>query len=234
MRNNQMWSMEKGQLWLCRLFSLLSLYALLSCQTDSYDKGQGRYSLMQADLCELSVNGEKQGVSFVTDEGDAYELTRPVSAKWLQTPDTTYRTLLYYNKVADGQAEPMACGTVVTLHPVEHWRFKELPQDPIGFESAWLSRTGKYLNVGLLMKTGYVGEAELPHNIGLAQDTVYAHDDGGRTACYRLLHSQNGIPQYYTNRRYVSILLPTAQRPDTVRLTIETFDGATVRTIALH
>ena len=195
-----------------------------SCQTDSYDTGEGRYSLMQADLCELAINGERQGISIVTDDGDSYQFTSPVTAKWIETPDTTYRTLVYYNKLADGQAKPMSVGTVPTVRPIEHWRFKELPQDPIGFESAWLAKNGKYLNVGLLMKTGRIDDEEKPHNVGLAQDTVMQHPDGSRTAYYRLLHSQNDIPEYYTNRRYISILL-TDRRLDTIRLSMVTYDG---------
>ena len=138
---------------------------LLSCTTDSYDKGEGKYSLMQADFCELTVDG----------------------------------------------------------------RYKEQPQDPIGLESAWMAKSGKYLNVGLLMKTGRISDEELPHNIGLAQDTVYTYPDGRCAASYRFLHSQNGIPQYYTNRRYVSILLPTV-KPDTIHLSIQTYDGIVHKT----
>ena len=61
------------------------------------------------------------------------------------------------------------------------------------------------------------------------QDTVYVRNDGRHTVCWRLLHSQNGIPQYYTNRRYVSILLPTV-KPDTIHLSIQTYDGIVHKT----
>ena len=37
----------------------LSVLLLFSCTTDSYDKGEGRYSLLQADFAELTINGEK-------------------------------------------------------------------------------------------------------------------------------------------------------------------------------
>ena len=53
--------------------------------------------------------------------------------------------------------------------------------------------------------------------------------DGRRAAYYRFLHNQNGIPQYYTNRRYVSILLPTV-KPDTIHLSIQTYDGIVHKT----
>lgn len=206
-----------------------AILLLVACQTDSYDKGEGQYSLMQGDFADLIVNGQKQGVSFHTDEGDSYQLTTPLTAKWIATADTTYRAIIYYNKVADHQAEPVAVGTVVTLTPIEHWRFKEQPQDPLGFESAWIAKNGKYLNIGLLMKTGRIDDEELPHNIGLAQDTVIVNADNTKTAYYRLLHSQNGIPQYYTNRRYVSILLPQAL-PDTIHFQLETYEGTVKKT----
>lgn len=197
---------------------------LLACTTDSYEKGEGKYSLLQADFAELSVNANKQGVSFITDEGAIYELVPSFTAKWIETADTTYRTIVYYDKTTATTARAEAVGTVVTLSPVQHWRFKELPQDAIDLESAWIAKNGKYLNLGLLVKTGRISDEELPHNIGLAQDTLYVHHDGRRTACWRLLHNQNGIPQYYTNRRYVSIRIPT-NVPDTIRLTIPTSEG---------
>jgi len=212
-----------------RYLWLILTMALFSCSTDSYEKGEGKYSLMQADFCELAVNGEKQACSFTTDDGDTYQFAAPFTAKWIETADTTYRTVIYYNKVSATHAEAVSVGTLVTLHPIEHWRFKEQPQDPVGFESAWLAKSGKYLNLGLLMKTGRISDEELPHNIGLAQDTVRTYPDGRRAASYRLLHSQNGIPQYYTNRRYVSILLPAA-RPDTIHLSVQTYEGVTERT----
>ena len=211
---------------------LLTVLLLTACETDSYEKGTGRYSLMQADLCELSVNANKQGTRFTTDEGKGYTLSTPYSASWIETADTTYRSLIYYNQLQDGQAEVISAGAIVTLHPIAHWHFSKLPQDPIGWESAWLSTSGRYLNLGLLMKTGRIDDQELPHNIGLAQDTVLVNSDQTRTAYYRLLPSQNGIPEYYTNRRYVSILLP-ADRPDTIHLTIQTYNGAQVRTFPL-
>jgi len=196
----------------------------IACETDSYEKGEGKYSLMQADFCQLFVNGQKQASSFTTDGGETFQLNPVFTAKWIETADTTYRAIIYFNKISATQAQSVSIGTVATLHPIEHWRFKEQPQDPIGFESAWLSKNGNYLNVGLLMKTGRISDEELPHNIGLAQDTVIVNANKKRTAYYRLLHSQNGIPAYYTNRRYISIALPQP-RPDTICFTLQTFEG---------
>ena len=208
---------------------MLWLVFLTACETDSYEKGEGKYSLLQADFAELHVDGEKLGTSFTTDDGATLQLAPPFTAKWIETADTTYRTIVYYDVLKDGKAKQEAIGMIATLHPIAYWRFKELPEDPIGLESAWLSKNGKYLNLGLLVKTGRVGDEELPHNIGLAQDTTYVRSDGRHTVCWRLLHSQNGIPQYYTNRRYISILIPT-NVPDTILLSIPTEQGPLQRT----
>lgn len=212
-------------------FCLLILL-LFSCEMDSYEKGEGKYSQMLADFAEMTIDAQKQGVSFVTDDGDAYRFSTPYTAKWIQTADTTYRTIIYFNKVENAQAEVIAVSTMPTLIPREHWKMKEQPEDPVGFESVWLSKSGKYINLGLLLKSGYVDDDEGVHAIGLAQDTVLVNADQTRTAYYRFLHDQGDTPEYYTNRRYISILVPQ-ERPDTIRLTITTYDGVIERQFPL-
>ena len=213
------------------LICILPLFT--SCTTDSYETGQGDYSLMQGDFAELTVNGELRGTAFLTDEGEQFMFTTPVTASWIQRPDTVYRAIIYYNKVDATHAEALALGTMPTLRPVEHWRFQEQPTDPIGLESAWLSRSGKYLNLGLLLKNGRVDDEEGAHGIAVACDTILTHADQTRTAYYRLLHDQGDAPEYYTNRRYVSILLPQ-DRPDTIRLAVPTYTGTVERSFFLR
>ena len=83
-----------------RLLPLAScLFLILACETDSYEKGEGKYSLMQADFAELTVNSQKEAVAFTTDDGDSYQLESPFTVKWIETPDTVYRAIIYYNKV---------------------------------------------------------------------------------------------------------------------------------------
>ena len=207
---------------------------LASCELDSYDKGDGEYSQMQADFAELTVNSEKQGVSILTDEGEQLTLTTPVTAKWLQRPDTVYRAIVYYNKVETDHAELLALGQMAVLQPVEHYRFKEQPQDPLGVETMWLTKNKKYINLGLLLKNGQVGDEEGTHALALCSDTVLLNKDQTRTAHYRLLHSQGNAPEYYTNRRYVSILIPQEERPDSIRLTIQTYNGRVEKRFALQ
>ncbi|MBR2244186.1 MAG: NigD-like N-terminal domain-containing protein [Prevotella sp.] len=201
------------------------IFLLLSCTTDSYDKGQGKYSLMQAELVDLSINSEKEATAFTLDDGNRFTLTPYATAKWIETADTTYRAVLYYNQVSETTAEPVSLGAVPTLRAVKHWQLRQQPEDPIGIESAWLSKNRKYLNLGLLLKTGQADDNDGTQKVALAQDTIRHNDDQTCTAVFRLLHDQCGVPQYYTSRRFISILLPDTVKLDTIRLTIPTYDG---------
>lgn len=215
------------------LYIILSVLPLcLSCETDSYEKGQGKYSLMQTDLADVTVDSGKHAIAFTTDDGDSYSLTSPTTVQWMQTADTTYRAIIYYNKVKSDQAEPLGMTSVPTMIPKEHWRFKNLTQDPVGFESAWLAKSRKYINLALLFKSGYIEDTMGRHLISVAQDTVLVNADHTRTAYYRFLHEQDDTPEYFTNRYYVSILLPQ-ESPDTVNLSIVTYTGTIERRFAL-
>ena len=66
-------------------FCLLT-FLLFSCETDSYEKGQGKYSLMMADMGEVTVNSDKQVTAFTTDDGDSYTLTTRKTLLTLRVP----------------------------------------------------------------------------------------------------------------------------------------------------
>ena len=59
--------------------AMLWLPLITSCTTDSYETGQGDYSLMQGDFAELTVNDELRGTAFLTDEGEQFTFTTPVT-----------------------------------------------------------------------------------------------------------------------------------------------------------
>lgn len=214
--------------------TVLAILALTACTTDSYDKGEGKYSLMQAELVDLTINGQKEASAFVLDDGSRFSLTPPVTASWIQTADTVYRAVLYFNKLSETTAESVSLGSVPTLRAIHHWQMKEQPEDPLGVESAWLSKNEKYLNLGILLKTGQAEGNDGTQKIALVQDTIRINDDQTRTACFRLLHDQLGVPEYYTSRRFVSILLPDTVQLDTIRLTLPTYEGKKERLFSLR
>lgn len=215
------------------LGALLFFLLLASCTSDSYEKGTGQYSLMRADLGEMRSDADSRAVSFTTDDGDVYSLTSPMALKWMTTPDSIYRVQIYYNKVSDDKAEAVGVGLVPTMRPIEHWRIKNAKEDPVDVESAWVAKSKRYLNLGLLFKTGRIDDEEGVHGIGIVQDTVLVSPGGKRTACYRFLHDQGDTPEYYTNRHFVSILLPD-ELPDTVKLGINTYQGIVEQQFALQ
>ncbi len=206
--------------------------ALVACQGDDYEEGNGEHSLMQADMAELHVNAHKRVDSFTTDDGNVFRLATPATASWIAKADTTYHAIVSFNRLGNGLASVLQLTDVPALRPVAHWKFKKQPQDPVGIESAWISASRRYINLALLLKTGQQMGSDGIHSIGLAQDTVLVNVDSTRTAYYRLLHDQGDIPQYYTSRSYASIVLPDTP-PDTVRLTITTFDGDVERTFCV-
>ena len=200
---------------ICHLsFSMM----LASCSTDAYDKGDGKYSLLRADMVEIFTNGEGMVERVVTDE-DYTLRTKPFSIKGMQVPDTLYRAYLYYN-VNDDEDDPVSIGRVSTLVP---YPFDTLKTDPVNFESAWESTSHRYLNMSLLLKTG-TSSGDDYHSIGLHLDTLMTHTDGKRTAHLQFYHDQGGVPEYYSQRIYISI--PTdSLAADTVCLRINTYDG---------
>ena len=102
-----------------RCFYLICFFVFCtvqSCTQDSYEKGEGRYSQMRGDFAEMHINSDKKAVSITTDDGDLLPLKELYASQWIATPDTTYRCILYYNKVkgTDGkmQAEVISAGQV--------------------------------------------------------------------------------------------------------------------------
>ncbi len=209
------------------------LVLITGCTTDAYDKGNGTYSGLQAELADVSIAADRSATGFVTDNGARYTFDTPVQVAWAKEVDSTYRAAVYFEDLGDGTAHCLSLGRVPTLRPVEHWRMKPTADDAVDYESVWPSGSGRYVNLTLLLKSGEDGSDKL-HSIALAQDTVICHADGRNTAHYRLFHDQNDIPQYYTDRYYVSILLPDTTQLDTVQLQMNTTTGTVLRTIPVR
>jgi len=226
-------------LWAVAFFSLFTVhFYLLSCTQDTYDKGDGPYSLMRGDFVEAQVGTDKSIVSLTTDEGETLPLSQPYAAKWITRSDTVYRCMLYYNKVRDSKGQYVAeaisvgevpCPTVINLAEME----MPMKTDPVKFESAWLSKSGRYLNLSFSLMTGTADDNEAIHLLRVVQDEVTEHPDGTKTSHLRLYHNQAGVPEYYSVKVYASIL--TSQIPtDSVCISINTYKGMVAKTFKLR
>ena len=220
--------MKKFQLLILIIALTISLSPLLiSCTKDAYEKGEGKYSLMRGDFAEAIVNSSKQVTSIITDDGDEFILTAPYTAKWVSKADTTYRCMLYYNKV-DSKAEILSMGQVpcASINPLSQLDHR-LVTDPVKFESTWMSKTGRYLNFSLLLKTGITDDTTAVQNLAIVSDTLITHPDNKRILNLILHHDQDNVPEYYSAKVYFSIPTKIIDA-DSVRISINSYDGEVV------
>lgn len=196
-----------------RLFTvslLLSLSAaFVSCSDDGYSTGDGKYSYLTADFCLAHISASKVADYALADDGRKLQFASGVAAEWAEKGDTLCRALLYYNQKPSGSAaetvEPVALTQVPVLRPVAASKVKNMLTDPLSVESCWLSADGRYVNLTLLLKTGKPDTDDKVQTVGLVVDGTGTAEGGESIAKARLYHSQGGVPEYYTVRRYVSI-----------------------------
>jgi hypothetical protein len=205
----------------------LSSFLFISCTQDAYEKGEGEYSLLRGDFAEAFVNSSKQVAKIVTDDGEELFVTSPYTAKWITKTDTTYRCMLYYNKV-EGKAAVVSMGQVPCASIVPLSQFdKELKTDPVKFESTWMSKTGRYLNLSIQVKTGATDDTAAVQSLAVVSDTLITRADGKQIRNLILHHDQGNVPEYYSTQVYISI--PTNRiDADSVRISINSYDGEVV------
>ena len=220
------------------LLRLLVIILVASCTQDAYEKGEGTYSLMRGDFAEANVNSNREVTSITTDDGEILPLTSLATAQWISRPDTIYRCMLYYNKVkaADGKpaAEVISLGRVPCLYVKPLISFeKTYKDDPVKFESIWNSKSGKYLNLHLQLKTGYTEDSTAVQKLDVVTDSLISYPSGRRTLSLLLCHDQGNVPEYYSTQAYVSIPT-TGLAVDSIRLYINTYSGPVIKTLPIQ
>ena len=109
-------------------------------------------------------------------------------------------------------------------------QFEDYKDDPVKFESLWKSKSGKYLNLSLQLKTGYTEDTTAIQKLAFVADDVIPHPDGRRTLPIYLHHDQGGVPEYYSTQAYLSI--PTVDLlVDSVRFYLNTYSGVVIKTL---
>ena len=200
-----------------------------SCEQDVYDKGDGTYSYMRAEFVEAFVGSDCNVNYVVTDDGQRLNLTTPVNKTWIQKADTVYRAVLYYNNYGGTTVEPIGLSRISTLSVKRDAIVAQgLKTDPLDVESIWLSPNKKYLNLGLLLKSGNIAEGQQIQTIAIVLSDVKVYDDSTRTSDLLLSHWQGDVPQYYTQRAYLSLSLAD-MLSDTINIRVNTYDGIITR-----
>lgn len=220
-----------------------SAFLLESCTTEPYESGDGELSYMRADFVEANTDSEKNVVSVKTDDGLTFFLSPSLTAKWVTVADTTYRALVYYNTQDDLQdgatVKPLALSPVAVTKVIKNGIISSataFATDPVLFETAW-EKGGRYINLGLQLKTGATDGKTEAQTLGMLYTGTETTPSGGRLHKLKLLHSQNGVPEYYSAQVYVSVPLynlpfDTASG-DSILISINTYDGETNRIFAV-
>ncbi len=215
--------MKRTSLFFC-FFTFLSFF--VSCTQDAYEKGEGRYSQMVAEMVEAKTSSDSRVISFVTDDDKQFTVNSPFTSKLMPKADTVYRAIFYYNMVEQG-AEVIGTDKVGVIVP-RH--VEELKTDPVKMESVWLAKSHRYLNLSVYLMLGAVDDEKAVQKLGCHRDTLMVNADGTKTLRLQLHHDQAGVPEYYSTRTYLSIPLAGVDA-DSIWLSINTYDGLVVKKI---
>ncbi len=217
-------------------FHIIALVGLLffstSCSNTSYEEGDSKLSYLRTDFADATTDSQGRLSAATTDDGVSLTFTRPMQTNWSNAADSLCRVLLNYNMYANGAdsnvVEPLAAKIVYTLQPAKPSVQTQAATDPVSLVSAWKSKNGNYVNLRLGLKTGKASGDDQRQSIGLALDSTVT-SDGSTTYCLRFLHSQGGVPEYYTTDAYVSIPIKQMTTGNKVRLSLNTYNGWVTR-----
>ncbi len=208
---------------------------LWSCESETYETGDGKLSYMRADFAMAYTDRKPALYRAETDEGTQLTFSEPISIKWAAVPDSVYRALVYYNnKVEDGKVEVKVVSQVLTMYPVKPGQLKTLHTDPLTCESIWLSKDNSFLNLGLYLKTGTPDDSDARQTVGVVRDTVMTWPSGHRLHEYTLLHNQSTVPEYYSVRLWASVHTEGLEPSDTILLHVNTYEGMQERRLLVE
>lgn len=208
------------------LLTLLLAIVIGACTNESYESGDGKYSYLRADFCMVHTADSSLADYAVTDADETIPFASPVHVGWATTSDSLYRALVYYN-TSTRQVFSVSQVSVVT--PKSRLQLVAVPTDPMTLESVWVS--GGYLNIRFALKTGTSENIDAQQQIGLVLDSVSISATGRQVYYLRLLHAQNGVPEYYSVHGYMSMPITAAMSGATLNLTINTYNG--VKTVVV-
>lgn len=221
---------------LCATLSMLALsLGLSSCTTEDYETGDGELSYLRTDFVEVHTHVAKKLDYALSDDGDSLVFEPMATAEWATTPDSIYRAILMWNRKSDDRrvTDVISVSQIMTLWMTPASRVKTVYTDPVDVESAWLSRSGKYVNMGIIIKTGKTEGIDARQTVAMVCDTVMTCADDTEEYHLRLYHDQNGVPEYYSSRIFVSVPIGSLRRGDAIIIETNTYNGVVVRRFVL-
>lgn len=209
-------------------YILLLMVVLAACTSDAYETGDTSLSYMRADMVDVRVV-DKAVKSIVMDDDTSLPFTSSlVISNAKEGVDTTYRMMLYYNKVEKAPIEMLSNQPVMVFSTSGKADGEARKTHPLTLTSAWVSENGKYVNLSLGLKMGAKDE-NVKQKIGVVQDSVKLLENGNNHYFLTLCHDQNDIPQFYTQQQYVSISLRDCKVGDVISVDVNTYEGRVQR-----
>jgi hypothetical protein len=196
------------------------LWAMAACTVDDYESGDGRYSYTRADFAMIHTSDTARVNYMLTDDGDSVAFDGLGAVDWATIPDSMYRALVYYDV---STSRFFSATPVFVTIPTTPSSDKPTPIDPLTIESVWIG--GGFLNIGFAVKTGRTDSIESRQQVGVMLENIIVTREGRRMFDIRVIHAQNGIPEYYTVRGYMSMPLTKDMQGAAIRLKVNTYEG---------
>lgn len=206
--------------WKTGTLAFFLMMGMTACEVDDYASGDGRYSYMRADFGMLHTTADAKADYVLTDDGDSIAFSKSPTIKWKASVDTLWRALVYHDVASKEMFSATPVG-VVTPSMVS--QMEEIPTDPLTINSLWVG--GGYLNIGFAVKAGQTDSIEVQQVVGLVLENVAIDSGGNKVFNLRVAHAQNGVPEYYTVRGYMSMPLTNDMQGAVIRLRANTYEG---------
>ena len=204
---------------------LVVTFWVVSCTVDPYETGDTSLSYLKAEMVDMHVVG-REVRSIVTDADERLSVSSSfLLPEKIEHRDTTYRVMLYYNKVGNKPIELKSMRQAYVVRPSDRQSSLTLKDDPVKLISAWKAQNGNYLNLSLGFMTGNMDDDGAVHKLGLVVDAVETMGDGSRTYYLIFHHDQDSIPEYYTQTVYLSIPLKDYAIGDRICIKMNTYSG---------
>ena len=211
--------------WLHCIWVLVVTFLVVSCTVDPYETGDTSLSYLKAEMVDMHVVG-REVRSIVTDADERLSVSSSfLLPEKIEHRDTTYRVMLYYNKVGNKPIELKSMRQAYVVRPSDRQSSLTLKDDPVKLISAWKAQNGNYLNLSLGFMTGNMDDDGAVHKLGLVVDAVETMGDGSRTYYLIFHHDQDSIPEYYTQTVYLSIPLKDYAIGDRICIKMNTYSG---------
>lgn len=197
---------------------------MASCTVDPYESGDSSLSYLKAEMVDMHVV-DKVVKSVVNDADEKLEVSSAfLLPQKMEHADTTYRMMLYYNKVEKAPVDIKSIRLAHVVNPAKKDKALTLADDPLKLISAWKAENGAYLNLSLGLMTGNAEDEDAIQKIAVVADSVVAAD-GSKTYYLTLHHDQDSIPEFYTQTVYVSIPIRGLPKGDRICIRMNTYSG---------